>query len=135
MFVLHERLAADTISLADWPLCQVLLMNDANFTWLILVPKQGGLRDFHDLDEADHLAAMAEIDRASRALQTVCQADKINVAALGNMVPQLHIHVIARHQSDSAWPGPVWGHTPPKAYDSDALAEITVRLTKAFDTK
>ena len=132
MFVLHERLAADTTAIADWELCTVLLMNDANFTWLVLVPKREGLRDFHDLAPADWTQAMTEIDRASRALQTVTIADKINVGALGNMVPQLHIHVIARHQGDAAWPGAVWGAQPAQAYDAAGRAKISKALCAAF---
>jgi diadenosine tetraphosphate (Ap4A) HIT family hydrolase len=132
MFVLHERLAADTTAIADWELCTVLLMNDANFTWLVLVPKRQGLRDFHDLERADWTQAMTEIDRASRALQAVTSADKINVGALGNMVPQLHIHVIARHQGDTAWPGAVWGAQPAQAYDAVGLEKVSETLRSAF---
>ncbi len=127
MFVLHERLAADTHHLVSWELCEVLLADDANFTWLILVPRREGLRDFHDLAPADWPLAMAEITRASEALKAVTDADKLNVAALGNMVPQLHIHVIARHQGDVAWPGPIWGKCEPKPYDAAARAELSRR--------
>jgi diadenosine tetraphosphate (Ap4A) HIT family hydrolase len=132
MFVLHERLAVDTHALASWPLCDVLLCDDANFTWLILVPRREGLRDFHDLARADWPLAMAEIERASKALQAVAKADKLNVAALGNMVPQLHIHVIARHAGDAAWPGPVWGELPAKPYGAEARDDLARRLRAAF---
>jgi diadenosine tetraphosphate (Ap4A) HIT family hydrolase len=133
MFVLHERLAADTHTLASWDLCEVLLADDANFTWLILVPRREGLRDFHDLDRADWTAAMAEIDRASRALQAVTAADKLNVAALGNMVPQLHIHVIARHEGDQAWPGPIWGKLDARPYAAAERDALTAQLAAAFE--
>ena len=132
MFVLNETLEADTAFVADWPLCRVLLTNDATYPWLILVPMRDGLRDFHDLAQADRPAAMDEIDRASRALQDIHQPDKMNVAALGNMVPQLHIHVIARFTDDPAWPGPIWGKVPAEPYDDAALAATVERLRLAF---
>ena len=132
MFVLNETLEADTVHLADWPLCRVLLMNDATYPWLILVPMREGLRDFHDLAAADKPLAMAEIDRASLALQAIHGPDKRNVAALGNMVPQLHVHVIARFTTDPAWPGPVWGKVPARPYDGAALEETLARLRQAF---
>jgi diadenosine tetraphosphate (Ap4A) HIT family hydrolase len=133
MFVLHERLAADTVPVARWELCDVLLCNDANFTWLILVPRRDGLKDFHDLARADWPQAMAEIERASKALQAITAADKLNVAALGNMVPQLHIHVIARHKGDAAWPGPIWGKLDAKPYGAAELSDLTGRLLAAFE--
>ena len=122
-FQLHERLAADTVEVERWPLSRVLLMNDASYPWLILVPQRPGLRDFHDLAEADLPVMTAEIVRASRLLQDSFQADKINVAALGNQVPQLHVHVIARFTKDAAWPGPVWGVVPTVPYPAEALQE------------
>lgn len=132
-FVLHERLAADTITLADWPLCRVLLMNDASYPWLILVPRQAGLSEIHELAADDRSRLIEEIARASLTLKSGFEPDKINVGALGNMVPQLHIHVIARFRSDPAWPGPVWGKQPPVPYESGALEERIVALKAAFD--
>ena len=120
-FELHERLAADTVEVERWPLSRVLLMNDASYPWLILVPQRPGLRDLHDLAEGDLPVMTAEIVRASRLLQDSLRPDKINVAALGNMVPQLHVHVIARFTDDAAWPKPVWGAAPPRAYSEDEL--------------
>ena len=131
MFRLHERLAADTVEVLRWPLNRVLLMNDRTYPWLILVPERPGLKDLHDLAVTDHIQAMAEISRASRALQHLCRPDKINVAALGNMVPQLHIHVIARFASDPAWPRPVWGVQPAEPYNE---AEIKATLARLKDT-
>lgn len=120
-FELDPRLAADSIPLACWALCQVRLMNDANYPWLILVPERPGLRDLHDL-APDHLTAMMdEIVRASRALQAVFRPEKLNVAAIGNLVPQLHVHLVARFTTDPAWPKPVWGAISPRAYESNAL--------------
>lgn len=132
IFSLHERLAADTIVLADWPLCRVLLMNDASYPWLILVPRRAGLSEFHDVGSGDMPQLVDEICAASRALQSSFAPDKINVGALGNMVPQLHIHVIARFKGDPAWPGPVWGARPPVPYAADALEQRVAALQAAF---
>ena len=133
-FALHPQLAADTAEVMRGACCRILLMNDATYPWLILVPQRPGLRDFHDLSGADMTATVAEIGAASRALQTLFDPAKINVAALGNMVPQLHIHVIARHTDDAAWPQPVWGVVPARAYEPAALAErLTALRTSLSD--
>ncbi len=131
-FELHPQLAADTVEVARWNCCCVLLMNDAAYPWLILVPQRPGLRDFHDLAPADLEVATAEIVRASKALEQLFQPIKINVAALGNMVPQLHIHVIARFEDDPAWPKPVWGVAPAESYGAEALGERLAALRGAF---
>ena len=131
-FALDPTLARDTVPLEEWALCRVLLMNDARYPWLILVPARAGLRDFHDLAPADMALATGEITRASKALQALFAPDKLNVAALGNMVPQLHIHVIARFKNDAAWPKPVWGVRPPEPYDEAALAARIGDLRGAF---
>ena len=131
-FELDAKLAADTAEVAQWDLCRVLLMNDANYPWLILVPARAGLRDLHDL-AADDLAAMtAEIVRASTALEDLFDPVKLNVAALGNQVPQLHVHVIARRTDDPAWPKPVWGAAPARPYDDDALSTRIAQLREVF---
>ena len=122
-FELHHRLADDAVLIDDWPLCRVLLMNESAFPWLILVPRREGLRDYHHLSDADLALASGEIVRASRLLETAFTPDKINVAALGNQVSQLHIHVIARFTTDAAWPKPVWGVTPHDPYSPKALEE------------
>lgn len=131
-FQLDRRLAADTHRVARWALCSVLLMDDANYPWLILVPERPGLKDFHDLAPTDQTALCDEMVRASRALQALFRPDKINVAALGNEVPQLHVHVIARFVGDAAWPKPVWGLVPPRRYAPEVLAERTAALQAAF---
>ena len=123
-FALHDTLAADTVEVARWPLCRVLLMQDSRYPWLILVPAQPGLTELHDLSASDQSVLMAEITSASEALVTLHAPDKINVGALGNMVPQLHIHVIARFRGDDAWPGPVWGAHPPAPYAPAALETV-----------
>ena len=131
-FELHPQLAADTVSVATWPLCEVLLLTDANYPWLVLVPVPPGLRDFHELSPDDMVTAGQEISRASEALVELFAPDKINVAALGNMVPQLHIHVVARFTDDAAWPNPIWGVAPPLAYAPDALDARLADLRRVF---
>ena len=132
MFVLHETLDVDTVHVIDWSLCRVLLMNDATYPWLILVPMREGLRDFHDVASADKPALIEEIDRASNALQRLHDPDKINIAALGNMVPQLHVHVIARFTTDPAWPRPIWGEGSVAPYKSAQLSDTVDALKMAF---
>jgi diadenosine tetraphosphate (Ap4A) HIT family hydrolase len=131
-FSLHPDLVRDGVFLADWPLCRVLLNDDANFPWLILVPRHPDLRDLHDVPGDYRAALMAEIDRASRALAAATGAEKMNVAALGNVTPQLHIHVIARFARDAAWPRPVWGVVPRRPYGADERAALVARLAAAF---
>jgi diadenosine tetraphosphate (Ap4A) HIT family hydrolase len=111
-FSLDPQLAADSIELARWPLCLVRLMDEARFPWLILVPAHAGLREIHDLPAAERGILIEEIAGAGRLMQTVFAAEKINTAALGNQVPQLHVHVIARFAADAAWPKPVWSAGP-----------------------
>lgn len=128
-FTLHPTLANDTFPVCDLSLCTVLLMNNQRFPWLILVPKQPDLREITDLPADLQHTLMDEITHASRTLQHHTKADKMNIAALGNMVPQLHIHIIARFSGDKAWPSPVWG-TEGKAYNPDAAeARITALRT------
>ncbi|HYD98552.1 MAG TPA: HIT domain-containing protein [Alphaproteobacteria bacterium] len=129
-FELHPRLAADTHAVGDMALCRVLLMNDGRFPWLILVPRRAGARDVHRLDPADRVLLLDEAARAAAWLEDRFAADKMNVAALGNMVPQLHLHVIARRTDDAAWPNPVWGRgeAVPYADPAPLLAELRAAL-------
>ncbi|MDF1748924.1 MAG: HIT domain-containing protein [Alphaproteobacteria bacterium] len=127
-FELHPQLAADTYLVGQTALCQVLLSKDARYPWLILVPHQPDLRELHDLSAADQAQLMAEITHISAAMQKAWTADKVNVAALGNMVPQLHIHIIMRYRDDVAWPGPIWGVGTAQDYSDAALSDA---LTKA----
>jgi diadenosine tetraphosphate (Ap4A) HIT family hydrolase len=106
-FALHPRLTADTGFVADWPLCRVLLMNDVRFPWLVLVPRRDAVELF-DLTASEQQMLVAEASQAAKALKDWAGADKTNIAALGNVVPQLHVHVIARKHTDAAWPSPVW---------------------------
>lgn len=118
---LHDELATDSIDIGDLPLCRVLVIKDARYPWLLLVPRRAGAVEIIDLAEADQAQLMTEISRAGRALKEITECDKLNIAALGNVVPQLHIHVIARRRSDLAWPRPVWGAAPPLAHDAEEV--------------
>ena len=124
LFELDARLAGDTVVVGDLPLCRVLLMRDQRFAWLVLVPRQAGLVEVSDLAEADRVALWREVDQAGSALRAVAPCDKLNIGALGNIVRQLHVHVVARVEGDAAWPGPVWGSGKAEPYaDVDAFAE------------
>ena len=120
-FTLHPKLAEDCAQVMSLDVCEVLLMNDSRFPWLILVPKRANLRDFHEIAPDDRNALFDEIDRCSRLLAKLPGITKINVAALGNQVPQLHVHVIGRSIYDDAWPGPVWGVGTIVPYGRDEL--------------
>ena len=125
-FALHPRLQNDTSFVADWALSRVLLMNDARFPWLILVPRRDSLHEIHDLMPEDSELLIKEITHASQSLKFIAGADKINIGALGNIVPQLHVHIVARRSDDVAWPGPVWGCGAPVPYENsvqDVLIE------------
>jgi diadenosine tetraphosphate (Ap4A) HIT family hydrolase len=127
-WALDPQLERDTVTIGNLPLCRVLLMNDSNYPWLLLVPRQRGAVEITDLDTADRTKLMGEIADAARALKAITSCDKINVAALGNVVAQLHVHVIARSRGDAAWPKPVWGAVPARAYDGDALQALLAAL-------
>lgn len=131
-FTLHPQLAADCLDLGDWPLCRLLRMNDSTYPWLILVPRVTGARDMIDLADADQQRLMGEIGEASRILRQVTKAEKLNVAALGNVVPQLHVHVIARFAGDAAWPKPIWGVKPPVPYPPAAAEAEAARWRAAL---
>lgn len=131
-FALHPDLIRDTVEVACLDLCRVGLRNDATYPWLILSPMLPGLCDFHDVPPAHHRVLFDEIGRASRALQRLYAPDKVNVAALGNVTPQLHIHVIARSAGDPAWPKPVWGVVPAKPYAAAAMVETIAKLRSAL---
>lgn len=130
-FLLHDRLAQDSILLGDWPLCQIRLINNGHWPWLILVPRRANITELADLARSDHAQLMVEMDRASTALTQLYKPDKINIAMLGNVVSQMHWHIIARRKIDAAWPGPVWGSAA-HPYDDATLATEMVRLRAAL---
>ena len=125
---LHPQLVLDTVPVGDLPLARVLLASDANYPWLILVPRLPGLVEIIDLEENAQVQLLGEVAAAARALKTLTACDKLNIAALGNQVPQLHVHVIARRRTDAAWPKPVWGVKPPLAYVKDQQAALLSSL-------
>jgi len=131
-FSLHERLAADTVPVWTLDLSHVLLMRDARWPWLILVPARAGVTEIHQLDQTDRGRLIEEAAQAGRVLERLFSPDKVNVGALGNMVPQLHVHVIARRRDDPAWPGPVWGHGAAEPYAPDALSRRIEDLRAAL---
>lgn len=121
-FALHPQLAKDCHRLGHFELGLLLLMNDAQYPWFILVPRRAGLREIYELDEAGQALLLRESTALSRALMAAFRGDKLNIAALGNMVPQLHLHHIVRHAGDPAWPAPVWGRHPARPYTPEELA-------------
>jgi|SRR5579871_158675 len=129
---LHPQLARDTELVGDLALARVLAMNDANFPWVILVPRRAGTVELIDLDEVARGELMAEIAQVSTALKNLTRCDKLNVAAIGNVVPQLHVHVVARRTSDAAWPKPVWGAVPAKPYAAGELDTFVAALRRAI---
>ncbi|HVR98918.1 MAG TPA: HIT family protein [Thermoanaerobaculia bacterium] len=131
-FDLHPTLARDTVEVARLRLCRVLLMRDRRFPWLILVPERESLREIHELPAADRAQLIEEVAQAGEALTRLFRPDKLNVGALGNVVPQLHVHVVARFAADPAWPGPVWGSGQALPYAESELAETRRRLAAAL---
>ena len=128
MFELHPRLVRDTYVIGDFPLSRLLLMNDASYPWFILVPRRADIVEIFELRHDDQLQLLKESSQLSMVLSRVFEADKLNIAALGNMVPQLHIHHIVRYRSDQAWPQPVWGRFPAQPYPKRALQETCANL-------
>jgi diadenosine tetraphosphate (Ap4A) HIT family hydrolase len=133
-FALDPRLEADTHAIGDLPLSQLLLMDDARYPWLILVPRIAGARELIDLDEGDQRALLGELSLVGRALETLLRPDKLNIAALGNVVPQLHVHLIARFAGDAAWPQPVWGLGDRVVYGESARVARIAELRAALRT-
>ena len=128
MFELHSQLAADTITVGDFKLCRLLLMNDRNYPWFILVPRREHIQEIFQLTEVDQQQLQRESTHLTETMHKVFEADKMNLAALGNIVPQLHIHHIARFHTDQAWPKPVWGLFAAEPYSNRALHETCANL-------
>ena len=128
MFVLDERLQQDTVTLGNFPLCRLLLMNDASYPWFILVPRREEVSELFQLDPADQQLLWREATALAEIVKDTFGADKMNVATLGNVVSQLHVHVIARRRDDAAWPAPVWGFQSTKPYGEAQLTGIRQKL-------
>src|SRR6201991_4968138 len=127
---LHQQLTQDTIDIGDLPMCRVLVIKDANYPWLLLVPRRSEAVEIIDLDEVEQAQLMTEVSRAARALKEITKCDKLNIAALGNMVPQLHVHVIARRTGDVAWPRPVWGVAEALPHDAEEVQHFISALRR-----
>lgn len=136
MFVLDSRLQQDTVVVGDFPLCRLLLMNDSQYPWFILVPRREEVSELFQLDAADQRLLWQETTQLAEILKDTFAADKMNVATLGNVVSQLHMHVIVRRRADVAWPAPVWGRHPTQPYGQEAVeaikAKLRLVLTKDF---
>lgn len=131
-FIIDPRLEADTHFIASLPLCDVVLMNDNRFPWLILVPRIAGAKEIVDLDEAQKSALWREVDQASLAMRALTNCEKLNIGALGNIVRQLHIHIIGRYTGDAAWPGPVWGCGTAVPYEDIAAKAVVNNFQNRF---
>ncbi|KKL03343.1 HIT domain-containing protein [Rheinheimera mesophila] len=128
VFELALEFERDSIWLADWPLCQLRVQNDTNYPWFILIPRRAGVTEIIDLTEAEQNQLWRESGHLSVFLKAQFQAKKLNIAALGNMVPQLHLHHIVRYDTDCAWPAPVWGKFPAQAYSTQALQQLKQKM-------
>ena len=129
-WTLHPQLENDSVPVGDLPLSRVLLASDANYPWLLLIPRRAGASEIIDLTPADQIALTGEIAVVCRALKALTSCDKLKVAALGNVVPQLHVHVIARRRGDPAWPKPVWGVAPALSYDPAKRERLIAALRR-----
>jgi diadenosine tetraphosphate (Ap4A) HIT family hydrolase len=125
---LHPQLEQDAQALGDLALSRLLISNDGNYPWLLLVPRRAGASEIIDLDAADQRQLMTEIAMVSGALKAITACDKLNVAAIGNMVPQLHVHVVARRRDDAAWPKPVWGAARARPWNPDARERLVTAM-------
>ena len=134
-FILHEKLKTDAIELARLDLTLLLLMNARQWPWLILVPQRPDVREIHELPALDRTILMDEVAHCSRLLTDLFKPDKINIGALGNIVPQLHVHAIARSKTDPAWPKPVWGTIAPEPYPPDELAARLADIYSALSIR
>jgi len=131
MFELHPQLQRDCLELGRFTLCRLLLMDESRYPWFILVPEREGMAEIYQLDDADQRLLLRESSLLARGLAEVFAADKMNIAAIGNLVPQLHVHHIVRYRNDPAWPAPVWGKFAPLPYGEAGLAAVANRL-RAF---
>ncbi len=131
-FDINPRLEGDSYPVTDLGLCAVRLMKDANYPWLMLIPRKQDLIEIIDLQPLERIVLMEEISQASKALKTVTDCEKLNVAAIGNVVPQLHVHIVGRNREDAAWPAPVWGTVPATSYAPAKAESLISRLQDAL---
>lgn len=133
-FAPDARLVSDSYPVTELPLCQLRMMNDQRYVWLMLIPRYEHIREVHELSAADQQQFWLEGTRLGQAIKTHFEGDKLNIATLGNVVSQLHLHVVLRNKGDPAWPGPVWGHSQAEPYTNDQQAEMRSRLLALIDT-
>jgi diadenosine tetraphosphate (Ap4A) HIT family hydrolase len=131
-FVLNKQLEADTHLVSELENCSLRLLNDARWPWLVLVPRIDGAQEWHDLKKGQRIMIDDEVARVASALKTMTGCEKINIATIGNMVRQLHIHVIARNEGDANWPGPVWGHGAREPYEPENTASFIEAFKENF---
>lgn len=130
--IIDPRILADTLEICTTGNAQIRLMNDIRWPWLILLPVQADIQELHDLTSEQRKLFMTEVNRASRVMKEITGCLSVNIAMLGNVVPQLHCHVVARHEGDPNWPGPVWGHEAPRAYTGQAPVALMDAVRSAF---
>ena len=132
-FNLHPRLIKDTIHIADLKLCRLVLMNDSNYPWFILIPRKNDIQELYQLSIDDRYQLISETDCIAKRLSLHFKATKMNVAALGNIVPQLHVHVIVRKKNDATWPNPIWNGVPIIFYTEEKINMIILEVKKLLD--
>ena len=133
-FTLHRQLEADTAFITDLPLSRMLLINDSHYPWIVLVPRRANATEIYKLNHSDQTQLLSESAQICRVMEALFSPDKMNVAAIGNMVPQLHLHHVARFTSDIAWPAPVWGFAPSAAYDAKILESTVKRIREGLES-
>lgn len=132
-FILHPVLERDSLAVGDLPLCRLLLINDAQFPWCLLVPRRASVTDLHQLERSDRHQLSDESHQLCEVMMSLCNGFKMNVAALGNVVPQLHVHHIVRQTDDACWPRPVWGQQPSVPYQPEAADRLIAALSARMD--
>ena len=133
-FTLHRQLEADTAFITDLPLSRMLLINDSHYPWIVLVPRRANATEIYKLNHSDQTQLLSESAQICRVMEALFSPDKMNIAAIGNMVPQLHLHHVARFTSDIAWPAPVWGFAPSAAYDAKILESTVKRIREGLES-
>ena len=134
VFRLHKQLEADTAFITDLPLSRVLLINDSQYPWIVLVPRRAGATEIYKLSTEDQTQLLKESTQVCMAMEVLFAPEKMNVAAIGNMVPQLHLHHVARFTNDIAWPAPVWGFAKAEAYDATTLKNTSGRVREELQS-
>lgn len=133
IFELHPQLQRDCLEIGRFGLCRLLLMNESRYPWFILVPERAGVSEIHQLPDTEQMQLIRESSALARSLAQAFRADKMNIAAIGNLVPQLHIHHVVRYRHDAAWPATVWGRFDPAPYDDTGLAAVKAKLRLPAD--